>query len=214
MKNKLLLSAVLLLLSSASFGQLIFGISPGFSFNGGYIGYKINKNVVIYGGLQFASVSFKFDEKGKEFDSFDNLVDYHNKSEFKGGIFVPNIGVKHYFKPTNKLRPYTTLNLAKPILKAKLESGDENLDKEVEDAVKNIKIWAGELGFGTEYFFDENFSIGGEFGIRHLNINVENTRTRTLNDPNTGDPVDVKINTEAKTRLNPTYSRLSLNFYF
>ena len=69
---------------------------------------------------------------------------------------MPNIGVKHYFKPTNKLKPYTTLNIAKPILKAKLESGDAKLDKEVEDGVKNIKIWAGELGFGTEYFFDDN----------------------------------------------------------
>ncbi len=214
MKNKLFLSLAFGLATTFSYGQFSFSVSPGFSFNGACVGYKVHKNIVPFIGLQFANINFNYEESGKEFDVNDNLVDYRNTNSFKGGVYVPNIGVKHYFKQKNKIRPYTSLNLAKPMLKAKLKTDDVQLDKEVNDAVKKIKIFGMEIGFGTEYFFDDNFSIGGEFGIRHINIKVKDSFTRTLTDPNTFDPVEVQISSEVSTKINPTYTRFALNFYF
>lgn len=213
MKNKILLSIACLFFSSAVFGQFTFGVSPGFSFNGAYFGYKVNKRVLPFVGIQFGNMSFKFDESGTRENGSGGFEEYHDKFDFKGGIYVINIGAKHYFKPKNKIKAYTALNLVKPILKGKLTTEDAELQKEVNDQIKNIKMWGGEIGFGTEYFFDDNFSIGGEFGIRHLGINVKNTRTETLFD-NNGNSKEVEIVTKANTNINPTYTRFSLNFYF
>ena len=214
MKNKFLLSIAFLLFNGTVFGQFTFGVSPGLSFNGAHFGYKIKKNFVPFIGLQFANATVNYAESGFEFDNFGNLVSYNNNFEIKAGISVPNIGLKYFVVQKNKIKAYTILNFAKPILRIKAKTGDDGLDKEITDAVLKLKIWGSEVGFGTEYFFDDNFSIGGEFGIRHFNIKFNDTFTRTLSNPNTSDPVDVEIKTNIKTGINPTYTRFSLNFYF
>lgn len=214
MKNNFFLSAALLFFSNVVFGQFNFGVSSGLSFNGAHFGYKINKNFIPFIGLQFANASVNYNESGFEFDNFDNLVSYENKTDINGGIYVPNLGCKYFLSQKNKLKTYAIINFAKPILKVKPNTGDNDFDAEIKDAVKKIKIWGGEAGFGTEYFFDDNFSIGGEFGIRHFNVKFNDSYKRTLTDPNTSDPVEVDIKTDIKTRINPTYTRFSLNFYF
>ena len=41
-------------------------------------------------------------------------------------------------------------------------------------------MWGGEFGFGIEYFFDENFSLGGEFGLRYIHLMYEETSPRDI----------------------------------
>lgn len=214
MKNKLLFISFCVILSTSAKAQFTFGISPGISFNSAYFGYKVNKNILPFAGLQFGNLSYNFTESGIRNDMNGNLEEYNSKTELKAGIYIINLGAKHYFKPTNKLKPYTLLNIAKPILSGKFTDEDAEFEKEVNDQFKNIKLWGGEVGFGTEYMFDENFSIGGEFGIRHLNVNIKNTRTDEVFDPVSGNSKDVEIVTDIKTRFNPTFTRFSLNFYF
>ena len=54
-------------------------------------------------------------------------------------------------------------------------------------------MWGGELGFGMEYFFDENFSLGGEFGLRYLHLRYKDSYNDEIYNPNTGQDENVEI---------------------
>ena len=73
---------------------------------------------------------------------------------------------------------------------------------------------AGGLGFGVEYNFSENFSIGGEFGIRYFTGNYSESEDRTINDPNTGVPITYKKEMKGNVNFSPTYTKITLNYYF
>lgn len=84
-------------------------------------------------------------------------------------------------------------------MSGKLEYDGEE-EEEISDAIKNINVFGAEAGFGVEYFFDDNFSIGGEYGIRFFSGKYET--------------VDEFDNFTLKMNINPTYTKLALNFYF
>jgi opacity protein-like surface antigen len=130
-------------------------------------------------------------------------------------IFMPSIGLKYFFLESGKLKAYGLANYSKIFLSVKVkDSEDPTINEDVQKEIKNIKISGWQLGFGTEYFFDEHFSVGGEFGLIGLGIKDKTERERTLFDPNTGDDIITKINQNLKLNINPTYARMTLNFYF
>ena len=192
MKTKLLLLlCAVLLITNEGFGQFAFGVSPGIGLNSAYFGYKINSKIVPYVSLQYLNANYKYEFDGE---------DYNEEIDFKGNLLIPNIGVKYFFKQQNNLQAYLSLNFSKPIFSGKIDVDDNDFEDDFEEAIKNTSIWGGEFGFGIEYFFDENFSLGGEFGIRHFNFKY--------NETDEGDETDVRIN------INPTFSKITLNYYF
>lgn len=201
MINRTFLFITISLLSNTIFGQILFQISPGPKFNGVNIGYKLDKGYLFYGGLQFVNVTYSFDETGTRVVD-GKLTLYHDASEFSKDLYIPNLGFKFYFGEGNKLKPYTNINIAKPLVKGFPKN-----------AVNKIN-WTGELGFGIEYFFDENFSIGGEFGIRNLDVNVIKESKEEIYDPVSANTISSTKTTQLKTNFSPTYTRISLNFYF
>ena len=106
-------------------------------------------------------------------------------------------------------RRYFNATLAKPFLSAKLTI-DGNEITQVSDEVKNVSLWGGSLGVGAEYFFDDNFSVGGEFGIHAVTAKYSKTTDET--DYNGYGPA--KVTNEVKAMVMPTYSKISVNFYF
>lgn len=217
MKTKLLL--VLFTLSvmiPEGFCQFSFEVSPGIGFNSVHFGYRIKNKFVPYIGIQFMTGKFKSEETGQEFD--DNLlqvVSYSDKMEFSGGLYLPAIGLKYFIKEHNKLRPYLSLGLTKPIITGKTKIGkeDENVYKEIIKSL-NKSMWGGELGFGVEYFVDENFSIGGEFGFRFLHIGYTESHEDEFYNPNTSSYETTVIENKIKLNGSPTFSKVSLNYYF
>ena len=201
MIKKLLFSIIFLLSGILGFCQFIFQISPGPKFNGVNIGYKLDKGYLFYGGLQFVNVNYSLDETGERIVD-GKLTLYHDASNFSKDLYIPNLGFKFYFGEGNKLKPYTNINIAKPLVKG--------FPKNVINKIN----WTGELGFGSEYFFDENFSIGGEFGIRNLDVNVTKEYREEIFDPVSGNTLSTTKTTQLKTDFSPTYTRISLNFYF
>lgn len=91
-----------------------------------------------------------------------------------------------------------TLNLSKPFVSGKLEYDGEP-DEEFEDAIDNLSLLGVGFGFGVEYFFDENFSVGGEYGFQFLSANYD---------------VSEFDDFEFTGSFNPTYTKLTVNYYF
>lgn len=206
--------SVFMVLTTKAYNQCSFGVSPGIGLNSAYFGYKINNKIVPYIGFQYLNAKFKYEESGERFDwDLYQEVSYTEKTEFSGSLYIPNIGVKYFIKQQNKLQAFLSLNLSKPFVSGKLQyDGDE--DEDFNDAIKNVSLWGGEFGFGVEYFFDENFSIGGEFGLRYLHLKYNDSYETSFYNPNTGNDQDTEIEDTYKFNMSPTFSRVSLNFYF
>ncbi len=194
--------------------QFSFGVSPGLSLNSAYFGYKVNSRIVPYVGFQFLNASYDLEESGDKYDvDLNKIISYSELSEFSGNLYIPNIGVKYFIKENNKLKAFLSINLSKPILSGKLKNDGED-DEDFKYGVDHISMWGGEFGFGVEYFFDENFSIGGEYGFRYLHLNYQDKYETSIFDPNTGNYKNTEIQTEYKFNMSPTYSKISLNYYF
>ena len=140
---------------------------------------------------------------------------YTEEIDISGSLLIPNVGFKYFIKDKNNLKAYFSLNISKPIVTGKFELGDSDSDDdredEIKDIIKNTKVWGGELGFGVEYFVDDNFSIGGEFGLRHFNVHHNDTFDRIIFNPLLGYDQEVDIETNVKFNMSPTYSKISLN---
>ena len=116
--------------------------------------------------------------------------------EFSGSAFllVPNIGAKYYFNTDfseGSMVPYFKGSLFFSIPSVKGESTEKSYDwyydeygqledyyedigkwklegKEKEMVEDILSFWGINLFGGCEYYFSDNFSIGGEFGVRLL----------------------------------------------
>lgn len=212
LKNILVICIVLIVSNNAS-AQFSFGVSPGLTLNSSYFGYKINK-FVPYVGFQYLNIRYKMIETGKKVNyNINQIEDYSEENLMNAGLLIPNIGVKYFFISQNNLKAYSNLMFSKPFLYGNMKENGEIVD-DFDDQIKNLKIWGGELGFGAEYYFSENFSIGGEFGIRFLTAKYTETKDRTIQDPNTRENVNYTRNIESNYNINPTYSKIVVNYYF
>lgn len=214
MKAKLtILTLALFIISSYGYSQFSFGVSPGLGLNTAYFGYKVSEKIVPYIGFQYMNANFSFTESGERYNwELDQVTSFENENEFSGSLYIPNIGVKYFFKEKNKLKAYSSINISKPMVGGKMKyDGDE--DEYFKEQVDNLSMWGGELGFGMEYFFDKNFSIGGEFGIRYLHLKYEETWDEQIYDSNTGGYQESEIENTFKLNVSPTFSKISLNYY-
>ena len=196
-------------------GQMMFSVAPGIQMNGVSVGYQ-TKKFVPFLGLQLLNASFDASESGKRYDSnLQYVVAYNDKLKITGSVIMPTLGVKYFIKETNKLKTYGLFSLTKVFIKAKIDNPDNpSANDDLQDAIKKTKIMGGQLGFGTEYFFDNNFSLGGEFGFRFLNVKNSDEFQRDVYNPNTGQTTSETIKMDNKFSIRPTYIKVSLNFYF
>jgi hypothetical protein len=213
MKKQLGLMILLFSITSIGFGQLTFSVAPGLSMNAANIGYKFNK-IIPFIGLQYFGGSVDYDYIYDEFNYETLQIETMSQtSSAKVNLFLPNIGVKYFFKETDKLKAFATLNLAKPIVSGSVTFDDE-FDEEVNNLFEGLSIWGGELSVGAEYYFDEHFSVGGEFGLRYIRVGSKTENDRLVYNPVTGEEVPTKSLYTAGFTGKPTFSRVSLNFYF
>jgi len=214
MKTKYLLIALALFFTCRVSGQFTFGVSPGFGLNSAYFGYKPNDKIVLFIGFQYLNINYSYEESGLRYNWQSNrLESYDDLNKVSESLYVPNVGIKYYIKQQNKLHAYLTLNISKPMLGGKSESNGVESES-FKKSIKGISMWGGELGFGAEYFFDENFSLGGEFGLRYIYLKNEQNSTSQIYNPATGTSQTTEIKNDYKLNISPTYSKISLNFYF
>jgi hypothetical protein len=209
MKKVIFLLSVCLLFGMKGYSQFSFGVAPGLSTNSAYFGFKAGK-VVPYVGFQYANIKFVMTDNGSEWTG-SAIQQFEDEIKVSGNLYVPNIGIKFFAIEKNKLKAYLNLSIAKPMIRAKVENNGTEITA-INDVLKDIKLFGGEFGFGVEYFFDDNFSLGGEFGIRYIGGKYTNKFTEMV----WNGSADEERNFESTVKIGmaPTYSKISLNFYF
>jgi hypothetical protein len=204
-KNLLLTMAAILIASLPAFSQFTFTAAPGLNLNSAYFGYKMGK-AVPYIGIQYCGITGSYTQNVNYTGA---TTDESNEVKIAGRVIMPSIGLKYFAIEKNKVKGYVNATFAKPFLSAKVTINGSEVT-EVSDEVKNVSLWGGSLGVGAEYFFDDNFSVGGEFGIHAVGGKYSKTTDET--DYNGNGPA--KVTNELKAMVMPTYSKISLNFYF
>lgn len=214
MKKSIITGIVLLVFAFQSYSQFSFSVSPGLGLNSAIFGYKVDDQVMPYFGFQYLNGNFKYEESGTEYDyDINQFVSYTEEGNFSGSVLIPNLGLKVFFPGETKVTPFLNFCISKPILSGKVQYDGET-DYEFEEAVKNIKLFGLELGFGAEYYLDDNFSFGGEFGLRYFHFKFTDEYETEVYNPETGEVIPSTVDSEYNANLSPTYARLSFNFYF
>lgn len=209
-KNLILIAAIIMVASVPAFSQFTFTAAPGLNLNSAYFGYKVGK-VVPFVGVQFMGANVKTVQTGTEWDG--GPVAFTDEMKIKGSILMPTVGLKFFAIEKNKVKGYMTAAFSKPFINAKMEyNGEEN--EEIGEILDRISLWGATAGVGAEYFFDDNFSLGGEFGLQIVAGKYYEEYVDDYYNPNTSTYVDADFTREINVRLMPTYSKISLNFYF
>jgi hypothetical protein len=215
MKNAILIILVLFITNSVN-AQFSFGVKPGAGLNGAYFGFKTH-SLVVFTSFDYIHVGGVLEESGQRFDyNLNQLVTFSDELEAAFSIYNIGVGAKYFLPVTNNISPYFTTTITKPFLSADAKENGATQD-DLSDFVGEISIWGVSLGFGTEYFFSENFSVGGEFGLRmFLGSYEKHEKVETwVFNPNTGGSiVQTDRNLEANINFSLTYSVVSLNYYF
>lgn len=199
-----------------SYSQITFTVSPGWVFNGGTVGYKIGK-LNPYAGIQYFGRSMEQSTTGKRYNYETNKIeDYTEQMKINVKLYMPNIGVKFFISENKKIRPYINTQFFLPIVKLDLDFGDNSYisTDEIEKQVNGIKMWALQAGFGAEYFFDDNFSLGAELGFRTFNFKVSSEYETSLYNPDTNENINYTQKSTLNLGFTNVYSKISLNYYF
>lgn len=215
MKNTFLIILVLFVTNSIN-AQFSFGVKPGIGLNGAYFGFR-TQPFVVFTSFDYIHVGGVVEESGQRFDyNINQLVNFSDESEAAFSIYNIGIGVKYFLPITSNISPYVTTTVTKPFLSAEAKRNGTTQD-DLSEFVDAISIWGVSLGFGTEYFFSENFSVGGEFGLRMFLGSYEKQEEvdTWVYNPNTGGSyIQTDKNYEANINFSLTYSVVSLNYYF
>jgi len=175
-------------ISTISVAQLSLSFNAGVNHHKTTIGYKTG-NFVPYIGFEAY--------RGKV--SFEGVYD---REKYSGSgsvsVFMPNLGLKAFLIKKESIKGGVNIGVYKPFISGKAEDNGKEI-KEFSEQFDNFSSFGGDLSFFSEYFFTEQFSIGGEFGYRFASFKVTN-------------PDD--SNEFGKLSLRGTYSSFSLNYYF
>ncbi len=233
MKKIVIICVMIFMTTSLTLGQFVFSVKPGLDLNGASFGIKISR-LIIFGGLDYMHFSTTLEESGTniaETYSYQYISGYYqdtygyqlnpfdDKYDISLNVYSPTIGIKVLLGGPEKVDAYLTASASRPILSGSASSNgvDQNLQKYLD----NLSIWGFQIAFGGEYHFSENFSIGGEFGIRLYSAKYDQTDNAQesvyVGSSSTGygyQNVMTTQNTTISPGLSFTYSTLCLNYYF
>ncbi len=187
MKKLIAIGLFIFMMSALSEAQTAFTVKPGLNFNAANIG-KVYEKMEPYVGFQFVNLT----------DKYERETHTAGGNKDKTYVFMPYVGSKFFVYENENIRGSIHTTLFKPIFYYR-EVNDGVVDENNND--ESIRFWGAELGFGMEYFFDEHFSLGAEFGYRFGYLGDK------YDDPNSD------YWRFEKYIVNMTYVSASMNFY-
>ena len=199
------MTLVIAIAAAAAYAQggFAFCAKPGMLVNAAQFGYK--SDALFAGvGLEFASVGVS--AKSSYTDS-SYTSEYTSKVDVS--LFLPQLALRYFFSPTvaGEVRPYAAASIFYSLSSVRIQTSDGQTtvrDTSAERMLSDVLNGnvGGTLAFGGEYFFTENFSLGGEFGCRALfgGVSEENYGGTYKYNYSLG--------------LGVVYTALGLNFYF
>lgn len=191
---------------------MTFSVSPGIGLYGASFGYQMGDIVPIVGVAVLSGSSsvednyMRWNETTQTYEMVDRTEDV------SATVVMPYFGLKYFLSNSGKLKPYVSAIFWKPFISSSYEDSMYPEDNEDNDYIDNLSLIGIEAGFGTEYFFDKNFSIGGEFGFRMLFGGTETTETDYYWNGN--EDIEYERTYKISGLFDYTYARMTLNFYF
>ena len=238
MKHKLVCAvvAIMLLVPAISLaGPLVFSMSPGQTVQSAQVGMSFG-NLMPYFGFDLMGVAGKatINTTDKYYDAVTNAYLGTIESKLDGSasaaLFIPHFGARFYFA-TEPLKPYLYAGFLKsmPFVSAELSVSESvrdangvvlastsdkmKLKGDAKEAItKPLGFWGMSLGFGSEYPFSENFTLGGEFGLQwfHTSTSSNTTTTTELLE----ETLVSELSSEMSASLKLTTARIVLNYQF
>jgi hypothetical protein len=182
-----------------------------------------------FGGVEFFRTATTTEESGSHlqyyysntypFTSYYKLEPYNDKYETSVNVYAPFVGAKILLGggESGKVGAYITGIISKPIISGKSVSNGKESES-TKKFFENLGAWMFLAGFGGEYFFSEDFSIGGEFGLRVFLVNYKEEENETTPAYDYQTSTTRYYNTQHKYNfdlgMGITYSALVLNYYF
>lgn len=235
MKKYALLLLVLFCLTPALKAQgMVFGVEIEPELKSTYyFGYKAG-SLVPYAGIEMLKIGGNYSmyqEDWNEDDSGDRYRAIENEYDIdvSAMMFIPRMGLKFYLSQSN-ISSYLKLGVFKSFASVSGEisisetdydslgnvtfQGDTTMpfDEETEEVIGEVLgVFGLNIGFGCEYHFSPNFSIGGEAGFNYWNTGGDyEDEEEDLGPPYDRDVWENKIS----ANLGITYAKFSLNYYF
>ncbi len=240
MRKPILLAITLLLITTPTLAaaETAFIVRPGGMLQGASVGLK-SGSMTYFAGLDFlvASASASYADEDWRDDGGGLYLYHKGNEEFEGSakLFVPHLGIRIALGQET-VRPYLAVSLFKVIPSLSLSGsetdtyylpdgtvdfhfhsdlGGADLDKSLKDIEDILGAWGFNLGFGSEYYFAENFSLGGEFALRYIKFSGSSGAT-TNSDWNGDGQTDYRDtwSREMSATFGVTSAHFSLNYYF
>lgn len=189
MKKNLIVLMLIVFASASINAQLTFTVKPGLNLNSANVGYSLGK-ITPYAGFQLYNFTGSFD-RIYGIDTTDQKI--------RMTVCMPYLGAKYTVAEKEKLQASLHASIFKPFIFGKEIDNGEAEDIEQYDP---IGLLGAELSFSAEYFFDPQFSIGGEFGYRMGKL-------RYKEEDLARDEYWLE-----KYLVNTTFTAISFNFYF
>lgn len=186
-----------------------------------YIGFVKFGSIHPILGLDYwgGSIKVDFDYHYEENYYGDQYVDDDElSSEGSLRLFMPRVGIKYFRAPKIDLKAYFLVEgfLVIPTVdfETTVDGEIEKLDDEDKDRIKDALDFIGlTFGLGTEYYFSNQFSIGGEFGINWLLWNWSDEDSDSYYESSNYNWSE-EYKYELKATLSGSYARMTLNYYF
>jgi len=157
-----------------------------------HVGATTGGQAVIFGGVELSRFSLQ-----EEVSNF-----YDEKGEASSTIFSPFFGGKYYFAPmsSGQVSLYISGTVFKSFASVSYDTDDPDSDKIMEEYLKELNSPFGFIpAFGAEYFFSDNFSLGGETGFKFVFLKA--------------DVEDEDYKGETKASYIDHYIAITLNFF-
>lgn len=217
--------------------KIAFGVKPGLKMNSAWIGIQQEK-VLPYIGVDFLWLSADGTYEKTE-ENYESLETYQREQisinySGKGLLVIPHVGFKYFFSK-KVLKPYffTGLFFGLPMVELQADGTQKNWRYEnnqlVESSTKNavrsmaeieksvqeaLGFWGISFGGGAEYYFSENFSVGGEYGFRLVFDSATHDYQSDNIDPDLLTGYRKHWQIEAAGSLKLSYAVVTANFYF
>lgn len=203
-RNVFIISILMMVILSMAVGaqaEMVFGVKPSTVVQSSYFGFLAGTSMVLQFGLDYARVSVTVEGEEEIYDWVtDTWITGTYTEEGSGNMLMPHGGAKLYLKPrgAGQTSPYFLLDVFKAFTSVSLEMDDADTEDAEEFAGDLLSPWGFCLAFGTEYYFSDMFSLGGEYGFRNMMSSAKN------------DEIDLEVSTS----LGTTYAALTANFAF
>lgn len=214
------LSAVLVFPASGIDLNISSGVRIGGPTQSYYIGVAKLGPIQPIVGVNYWAGNVGFDFKSHYEETY--YGDYYEDDDaFKGEgvlrLIMPRVGIKYFRAPKRDLKSYLLAEgfIVIPTVEFKTtrDGKTEKLEKDDKKRIKDALDFIGfTLGLGTEYYFSDQFSIGGEFGINWLLWNYSDEYSDSYDSPNYDWTDESKY--DLKASLSGAFARMSLNYYF